>query len=295
MSEPPQSAYDREVRRLDNVRNEVPSVLGAPGTIDAWRQRRMYELVGPIIDAHRDATWLTIGDSGGDASFLKSCGVADVTASSISTHQLSALQQHGHLTGVALREINAERIDYESESFDILYCKEAYHHLPRPAIGLYEMIRVARKCVVLCEPCDHGGRPLDWLRVQAKSILRGQSLEHQSFEAVGNFIFHLSERETIKIATALSLGPLFFRNFSDFYHPALSKKRIDEPLPRTVAKLAIGVQDGLSWLGLMSYARLCAIIWKQLPASDVSERLQKQGFRRVDVPRNPYKSLQEQT
>ena len=295
MSKPAHSGYEHELRRLDNVRTEVPSVIGAPDTIDAWRQRRMYELVAPIIEAHSDATWLTLGDSGGDASFLKSRGVADVTASSIGTQQLSALQQRGHLTGVTLRAINAECIDYESESFDIIYCKEAYHHLTRPALALYEMIRVARKCVVLCEPCDHGGRPLDWLRVKAKSILRGQGREFQTFEPVGNFIFHLSERETVKIATALSLGPLFFKNFSDFYHPVLSRKRIDEPLPRTIAKLGIGVQDALAGLGLMSYARLCTIIWKRLPAGNLSERLQKRGFRRVDVPRNPYTSHQEQT
>jgi SAM-dependent methyltransferase len=292
MLDAPQCAYDREVRRLDNVRNQKPSILGAPGTIDAWRQRRMYELVRPIIDAHRDGTWLTIGDSGGDAFFLQSCGVADVTASSISSQQLSALKQHGHLTGVALREINAERIDCESDSFDIIYCKEAYHHLPRPAMGLYEMIRVARKCVILCEPCDHGGKPFDWLRVQAKSILRGQGVKFQSFEPVGNFIFPLSERETIKIATALTIGPVFFRHFSDFYHPVLSKKGIDELLPRTIAKLAISVQDALSWLRLMSYARVCAIIWKQPPAGNVLDRLQNGGFRRVDVLRNPYRSLQ---
>ena len=107
------------------------------------------------------------------------------------------------------------------------------------------------------------------------------------FEPVGNFIFQLSERETIKIATALSIGPLFFKNFSDFYHPSLSKKCVDEPLPRAIAKLGISVQDGLSRLRLMSFARHYAIIWKQLPSSDLSAQLQKQGFRRVDVPRNP--------
>lgn len=288
MMEPLQSAYDREARRLDDVRNDVPSVIGAPHTIDAWRQRRMYEMFGPIIEAHRNAAWLTIGDSGGDASFLRSSGVVDVTASSISMHQLSALQQQGHLDGVNLRAINAERIDCESESFDIVLCKEAYHHLPRPAIGLYEMIRVARKCVVLCEPRDHGGRLLDWLRVTAKSMLRGQGREFQMFEPVGNFIFHLSEHETTKIATALSSGPLFFKNFSDFYHPALAKRRIDERLPQAVAKLGIAVQDGLSRLGLMSYARVCALIWKHSPADDLSKQLQGRGFRRVDIPRNPY-------
>jgi ubiquinone/menaquinone biosynthesis C-methylase UbiE len=295
MAEPQHSAYDREAKRLSDVVNEVASVIDNPRTIDAWRQRRMYEMVDPIIQAYRDATWLTVGDSGGDAWFLKSCGIADVTASSISTHQLSALQQQGHLPGVSLRAINIEHIDCESESFDIVFCKEAYHHLPRPAVGLYEMIRVARKCVVLCEPCDHGGRPFDWLRVKAKSILRGEGLESQMFEPVGNFIFQLSERETIKIATALSIGPLFFKNFSDFYHPRLSTKCIDEPLPRAIAKLGIGVQDGLSRLGLMSHARQYAIIWKQIPSSDLSDQLQKQGFRQVDVPRNPYTSAQEQS
>ena len=140
------------------------------------------------------------------------------------------------------------------------------------------MIRVARKCVVLCEPCDRGGRPFDWRRVKAKSLLRGGGLESQMFEPVGNFTFQLSERETTKIATAPSIGPLFFKNFSDFYPPSLSKKHIDEPLPRAIARLAISVQDGLSRRRLMSFARQYAIIWKQSPSTELSDQLQKQDF-----------------
>jgi SAM-dependent methyltransferase len=291
----PQDAYHREARRLSNVRNEVPSIIGAAHTIDAWRQRRMYELVRPLVDYYRDAIWLTIGDSGGDASFLKGCGIADVTASSITTDQLSALQEQGYLAGVEIRAINAEDIQARSGSFDIVYCKEAYHHLPRPAVGLYEMIRVARVCVILCEPCDHGGRLFDWLRVKAKSLLRGQHSDSQMFEPVGNFIFGLSERETTKIATALSHGPLFFKSFSDFYHPALSKRLVEEVVPMAIAKLGIGVQNGLSRLRLMSYARVCAIIWKVPPAAELSTRLQERGFRREEIRRNPYMPCSDHT
>ena len=76
-----------------------------------------------------------------------------------------------HLTGVlefdeALRVVaagdarvhyerqNAERLAIDSRSFDLVFCKESLHHLARPVLGLYEMLRVCRQAVVVIEPFD---------------------------------------------------------------------------------------------------------------------------------------------
>ncbi len=75
------------------------------------------------------------------------------------------------LTGVldpgdALREIassdprvryekqNCERLGYASGSFDLVFCKESLHHLARPVLGLYELLRVCRGAALVLEPYD---------------------------------------------------------------------------------------------------------------------------------------------
>ncbi|MEM7410546.1 MAG: class I SAM-dependent methyltransferase [Myxococcota bacterium] len=49
---------------------------------------------------------------------------------------------------------NAEALPYAGSSFDLVLCKESLHHLPRPALGLYEMLRVCRHRAVFLEPWD---------------------------------------------------------------------------------------------------------------------------------------------
>ncbi len=47
---------------------------------------------------------------------------------------------------------NAECLTYDSRSYDVVICKEGLHHLARPFLGLYEMLRVCRRAVILIEP-----------------------------------------------------------------------------------------------------------------------------------------------
>lgn len=47
---------------------------------------------------------------------------------------------------------NAECLSFESKSFDLVLCKEGLHHLARPALGFYEMLRISNDAVILIEP-----------------------------------------------------------------------------------------------------------------------------------------------
>ncbi|NQT07036.1 MAG: class I SAM-dependent methyltransferase, partial [Candidatus Omnitrophica bacterium] len=49
---------------------------------------------------------------------------------------------------------NAESLSYPDGSFDLVFCKEGLHHLARPMLGLYEMLRVCRKAVIIVEPYE---------------------------------------------------------------------------------------------------------------------------------------------
>jgi SAM-dependent methyltransferase len=49
---------------------------------------------------------------------------------------------------------NCESLGFASRSFDLVFCKEALHHLARPVQGLYEMLRVCREAALVIEPYD---------------------------------------------------------------------------------------------------------------------------------------------
>ena len=55
---------------------------------------------------------------------------------------------------VTYEKQNCENISFESQSFDLVFCKEGLHHLARPVLGLYEMLRVCSDAVIFVEPFD---------------------------------------------------------------------------------------------------------------------------------------------
>ncbi|TAG71518.1 MAG: class I SAM-dependent methyltransferase, partial [Runella slithyformis] len=109
-----------------------------------------FEFLNPFVEPA--SAWLTVGDSTGiDAAYLKKQGGV-ATASDLSTKTLERVFAQQLIDGFSVQ--NVEQLSYPNNSFDYVCCKEAYHHFPRPAIGFYEMLRVARKGVVIIEPSD---------------------------------------------------------------------------------------------------------------------------------------------
>jgi hypothetical protein len=49
---------------------------------------------------------------------------------------------------------NAECTNIEPASYELVLCKSGLHHLARPILGLYEMLRVSRRAVIFIEPYD---------------------------------------------------------------------------------------------------------------------------------------------
>ena len=123
-------------------------------TVDYWRHERSYSLMNPLLAAYPEASWLTVGDGryGTDAHYILGKGMKQVMASDISDTLLIEAKRDGFITDY--RTENAEKMTFPDGHFDFVLCKEAYHHFPRPAIALYEMLRVAKKGVILIEPLD---------------------------------------------------------------------------------------------------------------------------------------------
>src|SRR5690606_20250729 len=119
--------------------------------IGIWLQSIFFNCLDPLLKSE-DQTWLTIGDAYGfDAQYINEKG-NEATASDLNTDFLKIAQQEGIITNYSSQ--NAEHLSFEDHQFDYLLCKEAYHHFPRPYAALYEMIRVAKKGIVIIEPQD---------------------------------------------------------------------------------------------------------------------------------------------
>jgi SAM-dependent methyltransferase len=279
-----EESYGRQ--RAHGREMELPSCYSAPDSVDNWRHLRMRAHLQPLLSAFPGARWLTVGDGafGSDAHYLLQRG-ADAVASSLVTDTLQQAAARGFIKDYL--QVNAEQIDLPDNSFDFVLCKEAYHHFPRPPIALYEALRVARHAVVLIEPQEQPRRPLDVLRSVVKRVLRGDTTTQ--FEPAGNYIYRLSVRDTERLMTAMGQRCIAFKPFNDFYWGRLA--RADgkaDPLALKATQLGVGVQNLLSWLGLMSWGLCCLVVVKGEPDPALASALEVAGFRLRRLPSNPY-------
>lgn len=284
-----QESYFRHIEELESAGDKQISVLDRPDSIDAHRHMRMFHMVTPLIKLHPAASWLTVGDGGGDAEMLKRLGVSDVVASCISDAHLIVVKERGFLNGIQVKALNAESVDLPDKSVDFVFCKEAFHHFPRPALGFYEFLRIARLGVFFIEPNDRfSTRPLDMLRTLVKIVLRGQGPSYEDFEPSGNYIYRLSHQEIYKVLAALGLPWFATRTLNDFYVERLSSRRQDDKRAMAVFNLGVGLQDLLSRVRLLHWGLMAAFI----PASDIDLRtkteLGQSGYRIHEIPSNPY-------
>ncbi len=280
-----QASYDQQ-RDHEGRQTALPSAFTRPTGNDAWRHRRMLECALPLLREYPGSSWMTIGDGnfGSDAYFLKNNG-AKVLATSISDATLRVAKEKGFVEDIKAE--NAETLSCGEDAFDFTFCKEAYHHFPRPAIAFYEMLRASRKAVVLIEPCEAPVRPLDFAKALVKKLLRRDL--SALFESSGNFIFRLNVREVEKMMTALNYRCVAYRAFNDFYHPRLSRGEFRPWSARTMLlRLGILAQDALCALRLMNPGLSCVAAFKREPSPELTEKLVRAGFRMSRLPMNPY-------
>ncbi len=261
-------------------------------SIDFWRHDRQYSLTNPLHSTINNK-WLTVGDGKGmDAHWLESKGL-DVEASDIAPNILKKSFEQGYIKKYSRQ--NAEKINYEDNTFDFVLCKEAYHHFPRPYIALYEMIRVATIGVILIEPLDIG--------IQMPAIIFVKNIldrinpnlinkvwkNRYSFETVGNYVYKVSEREMEKVAMGINLPYVAFKGLNDYYSVDLD---FYQPTTNTAifskVKRKIWIRNIFCKLGIIPYQLLSSIILKKEPTPELREKLLKDGYKIVKLAKNPY-------
>lgn len=261
-------------------------------TINHWIHHRMLELTKPFVSEKK--SWLTVGDGYGfDANYFFRKGL-DVTATDISGTFLPLSQSHGFFEKYSVE--NVEKLSFGDGSFDYIFCKEAYHHFPRPYLGVYEMLRVAREAVILIEPHDPISKMPLLLALRNifdrfdTALLQKYWKNRYSFEEVGNYVFKLSEREMDKLANGIGLPMVAFKGINNnYYHPATAKEKADDSSPAfRKIKRKLAFHDLLTKLSLMPSQVLCAVIFKKIPSKETMEAMKKEGFQIHIFPPNPY-------
>lgn len=108
------------------------------------------------ITKSHPAEWdvlIVCGGVGGEGTLLANLGFRKVTVSDFSKNALEICKVRDARLQTCI--LNVEQLDLPDDSFDLVLVQDGLHHLPRPALGLTEMLRVARRAVVVVEP--HSG------------------------------------------------------------------------------------------------------------------------------------------
>ncbi|MCF8069593.1 MAG: class I SAM-dependent methyltransferase [Desulfobacterales bacterium] len=263
------------------------------GTVDAWRHQRIYQTLEPILTAEPDAKWLTVGDGrfGKDAKYIATRG-GDVLATDISEVLLKEAKKIGYISDYKVE--NAELLSFKDAVFDYVLCKDSYHHFPRPMLALYEMLRVARKGVLLIEPndafitdrfCEIFFRKI---KNGVKFLLRRKAVKDR-FEESGNYIYSISRRELEKVAIGLNYKFLAFKGINDVYLAGVEYENFSDkgPLQKKTRRL-IALKNLFSRFGLINYGLLAAVILKGQSSEKVLQELKKEGYDIVSLPENPH-------
>lgn len=260
------SLWSEDLRKPDRL--ETHKSWFRTDTIDYWRHERMYEGVFKCLAHTKDAKWLTVGDGryGLDAIRMKQHGFRDVTATDLDVSLLNLSYASGLLNKISSE--NAAHLSFEDNSFDFVLCKESYHHFRQPMLALYEMIRVARKAVVLVEPQDpHCDFP----------VFDDEPLA--IYEDEGNYVYSLSRRELEKTALGLGLPAVAFKNFCDFFHVGMESKTADESSQEFVDLInAVNVQEERCARNEAKFTMLMGVVFIEPPEIECVHVFQKHGW-----------------
>ncbi|MEX8548222.1 MAG: class I SAM-dependent methyltransferase [Mucilaginibacter sp.] len=266
--------------------------LSDEGTVSRWLQQIFFSCLEPLLQ-DRKQDWLTVGDAYGfDAQYILSKG-SNALATDLNIDFLKVAKQEGVVIECAAE--NAEKLSFNNSEFDYVLCKESYHHFPRPYAALYEMIRVAKKGIVIIEPQDPVSKmPLLLLLnnlLPSKSRLLQKVWKNRfSFEPVGNFVYKVSEREFEKFAAGLNLPLVAFKRINpNFYFQGAENINTG-----TMNRKILSIQtkkcflDLLVKLNIVPAQVLSTVIFKEAPNNNIVEQLKIKGYSLVTIPINPY-------
>ena len=287
--------HTKNIVRLEAEKEERLFPIKNKDTVSYQFIRQTLATIHPFVED--GGRWLTIGDMYGlEANMLKENGI-DATGSDLTDVFLKLTHEEGLID--SYRAVNVESIPFDENSFDYVFCKEAYHHFPRAYLGLYEMVRVSKKGAILIEPIDILGKmpTLQLIKNLADRIsptfINKIWKNRFSFETVGNYVFKVSEREIEKMAMGLALPCIAFKGVNTEKPKSGEGGLNDVPMNKKTWKAITKrrkFKDLLCKLHLIPHNHLCCVLFSAAPSEELRESMRKNGYKILDLPANPYTS-----
>jgi ubiquinone/menaquinone biosynthesis C-methylase UbiE len=302
-----QKKYMDEAMFLEN-RAKVHETWFDVTTTDYWRQKRMYETVAPFARAFKTASWLTVGDGryALDAIRLKKIyGLSYIFPTDIGENMLRISKAKGYINEYGIE--NAEQLTFMDDRYDVVFCKEAFHHFSRPYLALYEMIRVCKTAVVMIEPAErvivNGVKSGPFILSAIKlflSKLTGRTYRayapeicqlNHTFEEAGNYLYSVSVRELEKLAHGLGLSGFAYKGFNDVYvagcefEKAIPGNPIFDKISNDIAQ---GDELCLKYPAYQQPNMVSVILFKEPPAPDLQHELTVAGYTLPNIQKNPF-------
>lgn len=264
-------------------------------TTDLWRHTRMLSVLDPFLHDQKGASWLTVGDGrfGTSATYINRNG-GKALPTDIDTKLLDIAKQNNVISDFAYA--NAEKLPFADGEFDFSYCKQAYHHFPRPILAVYEMLRVSNQAIIFTEPHDYVPAPFIRSILQnIKHLLKqisGKKIDHYdtgNYETIGNYIYTISVREMEKIAQGIGLPCIAYKLFHDEYVVGVENEMFSEnaPLYKKI-RSAITQNSIKTALRITNPNTVQMIIFKIVPKDNIITSLEQDGYTIVTFPGNPY-------
>lgn len=178
---------------------------------DTARHFGMLEPAGQLIKVLGANSILTVGDAlGRDGAYLKAqVPHANVIVSDLETSHLQHAVSQGLVDGRLDLDVDSQIQD--QGHFDFVVIKESFHHFPRPWLGFYHCLEIARKGVILLEPHD--------VQFDKVSTYPKPGDFRDDYEKVGNYKYQLNVRECQKVAWSIGIETLVVKGFNDPYPP----------------------------------------------------------------------------
>ena len=286
--------YDRHDEEWDLCLNDKDKKRKAEswmmdGTLDKWRHERILKLLKPFL-RDKSCKWLTIGDGrcGTDANYILRKG-CEVHATDISDKLLRIGSEKGFIKSYGAE--NAENLSFDDNSYDYVLIKEAFHHLPRPWLGLYEAFRVCRKAVIIIEPSDKKGFYKYFSNI-IKFLIRRRVTNH-SFEPIGNYVYSINILELEKFLLRMHYTNISTNKVIDSYFPGveyikLDSKNFRERFLIKKLKFQILLKEIFCILKLGHSGLIVAALFKNKPSDQLKKDMEKMNWLHKDLPRNPY-------
>lgn len=152
------------------------------------RVKRMLDGLG--LTLNRQSVLVASCGSGIDVHYLRK--FYETPTFHVSDYSENATRTAMQNLGVDGSVQDNERLTFSDNTFDYSFVSLSLHHLPRPLVGMYELLRVARKGVIVIEPNDA-------LLTRIATRL-GLATE---VEASGNYVYRISDHDVDRMARSM--------------------------------------------------------------------------------------------